>query len=191
MRFQSLGRDSVLSNHGTVQLSHTIYSSFNPSVGILFCRTFRALTAADIPTEVSIPRSGFCFVEHCRFGGNMKNPEQFQSLGRDSVLSNQPVESADLALLRLFQSLGRDSVLSNWEYQHAQQRERTFQSLGRDSVLSNQRLSLTKRLARKWFQSLGRDSVLSNDDTLFSKNGTQQFQSLGRDSVLSNDVCWR
>ena len=109
--FQSLGRDSVLSNPAAARRT-AAQAGFNPSVGILFCRTSEERQSDTIFPGVSIPRSGFCFVElqtitrqdandlgfnpsvgilFCRtgcgrgFGGGRL---WFQSLGRDSVLSN-------------------------------------------------------------------------------------------------------
>ena len=84
---------------------------FNPSVGILFCRTRHRETLASI-AEVSIPRSGFCFVELTDTQRLKRAKQSFQSLGRDSVLSNKTTTAINLAH-GLFQSLGRDSVLSN------------------------------------------------------------------------------
>jgi len=64
-------------------------SSFNPSVGILSCRTRDSYTP-DLLTVglVSIPRSGFCLVERAAKLIIAINHFRFQSLGRDSVLSN-------------------------------------------------------------------------------------------------------
>ena len=86
-KFQSLGRDSVLSNSTTrtvwrddpeVSIPRSgfcfvervfrdplgqILAGFNPSVGILFCRTRLGDSFCPVLKKVSIPRSGFCFVE--------------------------------------------------------------------------------------------------------------------------------
>ena len=73
----------------TAAANMEIATRFNPSVGILFCRTTTHTTTTPA-MFVSIPRSGFCFVEQpitSRFARIML---RFQSLGRDSVLSNSP-----------------------------------------------------------------------------------------------------
>ena len=62
LRFQSLGRDSVLSNLIDYK--------------------------KEIEMKVSIPRSGFCFVERYNPSMGLTKVGSFQSLGRDSVLSN-------------------------------------------------------------------------------------------------------
>ena len=61
--FQSLGRDSVLSNHG-VKIGRARAEAVSiPRSG--FCFVELALGEPGlIPLSVSIPRSGFCFVEH-------------------------------------------------------------------------------------------------------------------------------
>ena len=86
----------------------------------------------------------------------------------------------------MFQSLGRDSVLSNLARASLHYRDDQFQSLGRDSVLSNE-CAQSHRRGRLAFQSLGRDSVLSNPCLSGGRILSGEFQSLGRDSVLSNN----
>ena len=66
------------------------WQSFNPSVGILFCRTNEIVAEMREFFVVSIPRSGFCFVELLSRAAIFTQLREFQSLGRDSVLSNSP-----------------------------------------------------------------------------------------------------
>ena len=66
----------------------SVLESFNPSVGILFCRTRILTSSTERRRAVSIPRSGFCFVEPNRSNQFIGPLMLFQSLGRDSVLSN-------------------------------------------------------------------------------------------------------
>ena len=159
--------------------------SFNPSVGILFCRTRRRKHRS------------------CVHG-------LFQSLGRDSVLSNStPPGTRPTA--RSFQSLGRDSVLSNHaippfqkqysvvsiprsgfcfvEPQPPENSGETCRSFNPSvGILFCRTLTARTiwRICCVEFQSLGRDSVLSNFLFFLLNQVKVEFQSLGRDSVLSN-----
>ncbi len=90
---------------------------------------------------------------------------EFQSLPRDSLLSNFPPLAPLFLFLLSFQSLPRDSLLSNVVRGVGLcPSTDQFQSLPRDSLLSNMNGSGTtsQRLLR--FQSLPRDSLLSNVD---------------------------
>ena len=152
-----------MSNYARVEQFTSRIVSFNPSVGILFCRTvaggahdlrgilFQSLGRDSVLSnygiletriyggKVSIPRSGFCFVE----------PHQYQVFEPRYARFNP---SVGILFCRTRPANGRLNALS-W-----------FQSLGRDSVLSNASGSVAVGI-EEWFQSLGRDSVLSNAGT--------------------------
>ena len=114
-QFQSLGRDSVLSNVLlAAQLGRDAEVSI-PRSGFCFVeQKFRR--PQDRKNQVSIPRSGFCFVEQGVLPYLYVHLIQFQSLGRDSVLSNNARPHRSSSPPAVFQSLGRDSVLSNYCY---------------------------------------------------------------------------
>ena len=87
-------------------------TGFNPSVGILFCRTrIKVFYAHD--WDSFNPSVGILFCRTSPIRNEARRSDGFQSLGRDSVLSNS-FPSVELpSINHAFQSLGRDSVLSN------------------------------------------------------------------------------
>ena len=135
-RFQSLGRDSVLSNQDFIAAAHGAWVVSIPRSGFCFVE-LSDFAGYIYALEVSIPRSGFCFVEPRTTRWARCGMSRFQSLGRDSVLSNVRVSVPDMRVMSSFQSLGRDSVLSNFNCHNSTATVARFQSLGRDSVLSN------------------------------------------------------
>jgi len=86
---------------------------------------------------VSIPRSGFCVFGPVHDSILRTRHIQFQSLGRDSVFSDDGGDNSPVCIQQ-FQSLGRDSVFSDIEGStRVESFSVLFQSLGRDSVFSD------------------------------------------------------
>ena len=183
--FQSLGRDSVLSNVIAAMVSAGAVVGFNPSVGILFCRTSprrwqiphrarfnpsvgilfcRTPLAHDQPQDhekVSIPRSGFCFVERgltCK----MCRREQSFNPSVGILFCRTRFRMHCTRQIYVFQSLGRDSVLSNGQW-WIERASLMAVSIPRSGFCFVELRKPVRRQSRHFlFQSLGRDSVLSN-----------------------------
>jgi len=134
-QFQSLGRDSVRSDRCSLHFSpylpavsiprsgfcsfrpnpeavcKAIFPCFNPSVGILFVQTRGTHQESDVELRFN-PSVGILFVQTKEGYVISQKQAKFQSLGRDSVRSDQG-QHGDGSFAPMFQSLGRDSVRSD------------------------------------------------------------------------------
>ena len=111
--FQSLGRDSVLSNQAALIYAPSERLVSIPRSGFCFVERKKARAMRDT-LIVSIPRSGFCFVELTYTHQRDDDAASFNpSVGILFCRTNMTLASC--RKLWRFQSLGRDSVLSNKE----------------------------------------------------------------------------
>ena len=183
--FQSLGRDSVLSNLLFLAADVGLFLVSIPRSG--FCFVERDTVPLILPRlVVSIPRSGFCFVERDTVPPLL--PRLEVSIPRSGFCFVEPrLLLAPRPAVKPFQSLGRDSVLSNWE----QISRRWF-----DKTVSIPRSGFC-------FVEHGEGRLVAQSQTRFNPSvgilfcrttwtdwgfgrELDMFQSLGRDSVLSN-----
>ena len=184
--------------------------SFNPSVGILFCRTTVIEINATLVKDVSIPRSGFCFVEPEDIQITKTNLLEFQSLGRDSVLSNV----TDICVICAVKSVSIPRSGFCFVEQSGEDTRRGLRSgvsIPRSGfcfvepakhpplIWKPPHVSIPRSgfcfVERMNLDKCNRDKIVSIPRSGFCfverkysnrKKQQQKFQSLGRDSVLSN-----